>query len=69
MMFIAGRLETNGFVNRKDLMAFFGISMPQASIDLQSFLKLHPGAMQYNPSSKRYESAKATTSALQPSLP
>lgn len=35
-------------------MRKFGISMPQASADLQRFQKDNPDAMEYDPSSKRY---------------
>jgi hypothetical protein len=56
---IAARLESPGFVNRRDLMSVFGISLPQASTDLQAFLRLNPASMSYNSSSKRYESTKS----------
>lgn len=62
LRFISKRLETPGFVNRRDLMDFFGVSMPTASLDLQSFLKAHPDAMRYNPNSKRYERVAPSTS-------
>lgn len=55
MTFIASRLESVGFINRRELQEFFGISLPTASADLQAFLKLHPGKMRYNFSNKRYE--------------
>jgi hypothetical protein len=61
--FIASCLKTAGFVNRKDLMGFFGISMPTASTDLQSFLKAHPASMRYNSSTKRYERASVSAGA------
>lgn len=41
--------------NRKDLMDKFGISMPQASNDIQKFLKNHPNIWCYNFNKKRYE--------------
>jgi hypothetical protein len=44
-------------------MQRFQISMAQASVDLQRFLKLHPGAMVYHTRKKRYERAQTTTSA------
>jgi hypothetical protein len=52
---IAEMLFIYGFINREHLMRKFEISMPQASADVQRFLKEHPGKMQYNPKSKRYE--------------
>lgn len=41
--------------NRKDLMDKFSISMPQASNDIQKFLRENPNIWQYNTSRKRYE--------------
>ena len=53
---IAETLRVFGFIQRQHLMRKFGISMPQASADLQQFSKDHPGAMAYNTNTKRYES-------------
>ena len=44
-----------GLVNRQDLGDLFGISMAQASSDLQRYLELNPGAFVYNLRAKRYE--------------
>lgn len=41
--------------NRADLMAVFGISMPQASNDIQKYLEMFPTALTYNTKKKRYE--------------
>lgn len=43
-----------GFVNRGHLMAKFGISQPQASIDLNRFQRDNPKAMRYDLSRKCY---------------
>jgi hypothetical protein len=48
-------LRVFGFINRWHIERKFGISSPQASIDLQLFQAEHPGSIQYNKSSKRYE--------------
>jgi len=53
--FIADMLYIYGFINREHLMKKFGISRPQASIDLQSFQRKSSGGMIYNSSTKRYE--------------
>jgi len=45
-----------GLVNRQDLGGMFGISMAQASSDLQRYLELNPAAFVYNLREKRYES-------------
>ncbi len=44
-----------GIVNRHDLVSLFGISMVQASSDLQRYLEMNPGAFVYNLRQKRYE--------------
>lgn len=55
---IAETLRIFGFIQRQHLMRKFGISMPQASTDLQRFRQEHPGAMLYDSSEKRYVAAK-----------
>lgn len=57
MRFIEMRLDMVGHLNRDDLCGEFGISVQQASKDVQKFMRLHPAAMRYNLSSKRYERA------------
>lgn len=52
--FIGDRLMAGQTVRRSDLMEKFGISMPQASVDIRQFNKAHPGAMQYDRSKKVY---------------
>lgn len=53
--FIARRLAEFGFINRQDLMGAFSISAGWAAIDFRTFMRLNPGAMVYNTSTKRYE--------------
>lgn len=53
--FIKQCLAGCGFVNRADLCVHFGISVPQASLDLQRFLRANPNVAVYNSRSKRYE--------------
>lgn len=53
--FIAQRLETFGRVNRRDIMAAFDISKPQASADLRSFqTTVAPALIAYDPKRKCY---------------
>jgi len=52
---IAETLRVFGFINREHIERKFGISTPQASLDLQLFQSENPGAITYNKSSKRYE--------------
>lgn len=54
MDFIDWCLAYNGQVRRSDLMRVFGISTPQASGDLQEFMRLYPTAMKYDASAKWY---------------
>lgn len=55
MDWIAESLRVFGFINRQHIERKFGVSTPQASNDLATFARLHPGAMTYNLSQKRYE--------------
>lgn len=52
---IAETLMVFGFINREHLQRKFGISTPQASMDLQTFLATNPKAMTYNATARRYE--------------
>jgi hypothetical protein len=51
---IAETLRVFGFINRVHVMRKFGISSPQASLDLARFQEERPGAMVYDQSLKRY---------------
>lgn len=53
-LWIAETLEIFGFIQRAHLVRKFGISVPQASADLQQFQKDCPGVMLYQPSAKMY---------------
>lgn len=55
MAFISRTLSEKGFINRSDLIAEFGISLPQAANDFQTYKELHPENMKYNLRKKRYE--------------
>lgn len=44
-----------GFINRDHLTKKFGISTPQASLDLKAFRQSYPGFVRYNVTRKRYE--------------
>lgn len=60
MDFIAERLKTEGCLVRADLTAKFGISVPQASIDIRKFRSLNPRAMTYDAKVKCYVARKST---------
>lgn len=52
--YIDFRMVTVGSVRRSDLMRTFGVSMPQASADINRFLKLYRKAIVYDRSEKQY---------------
>jgi DNA polymerase I-like protein with 3'-5' exonuclease and polymerase domains len=56
-------LRVFGFINREHLQRKFGISQPQASKDLNAYLKRYPKAMTYNLTTKRYEASDAVRAA------
>ena len=48
-------LRVYRFINRQHLARMFEVSTPQASVDLQHFMRENPGKMAYNANAKRYE--------------
>lgn len=52
---IAETLRVFGFINRQHIERKFGVSTPQASLDLRTYQEKHPDAVSYNKSAKRYE--------------
>lgn len=54
LAFIDFRLYWEGRINRKDLIDFFGISVPQASTDLRKYQEKAPGNIDYDKSGKFY---------------
>lgn len=52
--FIDFRLHWDGRVNRSDLIEFFRISVPQASLDFARYLELAPQNIEYDRSEKAY---------------
>ncbi|AAY49480.1 Predicted transcriptional regulator [Xanthomonas campestris pv. campestris str. 8004] len=55
--FIDYRLRWGGELNRSDLTGFFGISVPQASLDLAEYSKRAPDNLEYDPSARIYRAA------------
>jgi len=53
-----------GWVGRKDLTELFGVSVAQASGDLQKYLEMNPGSMNYHTSRKRYEATPGSNWVL-----
>lgn len=52
--FIDFRLQWEGRVNRSDLVDFFGISIPQASLDFARYFKIAPHNARYDHGAKSY---------------
>lgn len=52
--FLDFRLRWEGRINRSDLTEFFGISVPQASLDISRYLELAPGNASYDRSTRVY---------------
>ncbi len=55
LRFIESCAWWKGIVQRQDLVGVFGVSMAQASSDLQRYLEMNPAAFVYNLRKKRYE--------------
>lgn len=56
--FIEFRLLWDGKINRKELVDFFGISIPQASLDLARYIALAPENLEYDKRAKVYRARK-----------
>jgi predicted DNA-binding transcriptional regulator YafY len=54
LAFIDFRLQWDGRINRSDLTQFFGISIPQASLDLTRYQELAPQNLTYDRRSRAY---------------
>jgi hypothetical protein len=54
LAFIDFRLRWDGRLNRTDLTDFFGISIPQASLDIARYAELAPANMHYDRSARVY---------------
>ena len=52
--FIDFRLRWDGRLNRGDISDFFGVSTPQASLDIARYLELAPGNAQYDRRARTY---------------
>ncbi len=64
LRFIERVLFWRGYINRRDLMAFFGISAPQATNDLVNYSTRNPGGCLYNVRRKRYEAGSGMEPVL-----
>lgn len=60
LAWIKESVEIFGHIRREHVMRKFGISKPQASMDIAEVLKRWPDLMDYNLSAKRYERRDAS---------
>jgi hypothetical protein len=58
MEWIAETLRVFGFINREHLERKFGLSTPQASIDIRNYLKANPDTAIYSVTEKRYKAVQ-----------
>ncbi|EKN3687214.1 helix-turn-helix transcriptional regulator [Serratia proteamaculans] len=56
--FIDYRLRWDGQINRSNLTDFFGISVPQASLDLSEYTQLAPDNLEYDMRARVYRSTR-----------
>jgi hypothetical protein len=56
--FIDYRLRWDGALNRSDLTTFFGISVPQASLDIARYSELAPDNLEYDRSARVYRATR-----------
>lgn len=59
LQFIDFRLQWGGRINRRDVMDFFKISVPQASADIARYAEVAPGNLVYDTSSRTYVATSA----------
>ena len=62
--FIEFRLFWEGRLNRSDLIDFFGISRPQASLDLARYIEMAPRNIRYDRQQKTYIAADSFSPAM-----
>ena len=55
MRFIDFLLHQYGYINRGALVDYFDISMPQASRDIQEYIKMAPENIEYSVTDKVYK--------------
>jgi hypothetical protein len=64
--FIDFRLLWEGRINRAELVRFFGISIPQASLDISRYTELAPRNLEYDKSDKVYRKTSHFEPAITP---
>jgi hypothetical protein len=54
LRFIDFLLDHYGTFNRGAIVDYFGLSMPQASLDIQAYMTMAPGNTEYDKSARTY---------------
>jgi len=67
--FIDWRLRWDGRINRSDLTSFFGISIPQASLDIAKYLEMAPSNAVYDRSARVYVASPTLQAAFPSNTP
>ncbi|MGP1665441.1 MAG: WYL domain-containing protein, partial [Rhodanobacter sp.] len=62
--FIDYRLAWDVQLNRSDLTTFFGISVPQASLDLAEYARRAPDNLDYDPRTRTYRASSTFHAAF-----
>ncbi len=65
--FIDYRLRWDGHINRSNLTDFFGISIPQASLDITEYTKLAPNNLEYDTRGRVYKATHSYQSIYESS--
>lgn len=58
LRFIDRMLHHYGWIRRMIIMDYFGLSQPQASVDLQAYIKLAPHNIVYDKTAKLYRATE-----------
>jgi WYL domain len=67
LRFIDFRLQWEGRLNRKDLIEYFGVSVPQASLDISRYAELAPANLSYDLRTRSYVSTNEFQAAYETS--
>lgn len=54
LRFIDFLLDQYGTFNRSAIVDYFGLSVPQASMDIRAYIEVAPGNLEYDKSGKTY---------------
>lgn len=60
MMWIDDVIDEEGQINRADIMRAFGVSVPQASLDLKRYMTANRRRIAYDPTARCYRQIEGT---------